>query len=189
MLRDLLKSETHVLHEALEANPRIRPILDRTISRPAYGALLERLVGYYRPLETALHRFQYPILDLGLQLHPRRKLPLLISDLAALGAARPESLPDARDLPHLDSADRAFGCLYVLEGATLGGRHLEHYLRDVLHLTPDSGAAFYHGYGDATQAMWTDFLRALERFDPGDPGEVVEGARQTFDTLDRWLKA
>jgi len=51
-------------------------------------------------------------------------------------------------LPQLASLGRAFGVLYVLEGSTLGGRHIALALEKRLGLTAGNGAMFFNAYGD-----------------------------------------
>lgn len=186
-LLDRLRESTSDLHERVErVVPLLRPELDRAI----YAGYLARLLGYYLPVEASIaaapgwsaHGF-----DVG----ARRKAHLIERDLRALGAgeARIAAAPRCRALPDLSSLDRAVGGLYVLEGATLGARVLCRAIR-ALGLDERTGAAFLHGYGAATGAMWSRFGEALAAYAPAaDAAAVISGARQTFTTLERWLGA
>lgn len=84
---------------------------------------------------------------------------MLARDLAALDVA-PVRMP-VPPTPRLECA-AALGALYVLEGASLGGRVIARHVADALALTPDTGLAFFCGYGDATGEMWRRFGAALE---------------------------
>ena len=76
----------------------------------------------------------------------------------------------------------------LIEGATLGGRIIGRHLQASLGLRADSGAAFFSGYGSATGPLWQAFGDLLRvRAASTDEAEIITGAVQTFDTLDRWL--
>ena len=83
----------------------------------------------------------------------------------------------------------ALGCLYVLEGSTLGGKIITAHLKRVLPLDESRGCSFFNSYGDDVGPMWSSFLgilsRHCERHDDADV--VVHSACQTFASLDRWL--
>lgn len=183
-----LRRETRAPHDRLEAGLGLPGAV---AGADDYRRLLAALYGLYRPLEHRLSALAgWP--EAGVDLDRRRKLPLLVADLAALGGARPDDLPRCRALPPLDSLPRAFGCLYVLEGATLGGQIVAPAL--VAALGPEAGGAtaFFAAYGDRTPAMWRDFRAALRRFAAADPGagdEVVRGAEETFRAFEDWLRA
>ena len=89
----------------------------------------------------------------------------------------------------LDSIQRVLGCLYVIEGATLGGQVITRHLEKNLGITPESGGAFFAGYGAETGARWKEFCALLtaaaERVSGED--EIVASANDTFATLGRWL--
>jgi len=91
----------------------------------------------------------------------RQKLPWLNRDLAFY-----ELTPELRST-YLDqtvtlkmplSVSQLFGTLYVVEGSTLGGQIISRLLNTHMGLTQDTGAAFFHGYGARTSAMWQSFL-------------------------------
>ncbi len=121
----------------------------------------------------------------------RRKTPRLASDLMALGAA-PDTLaalPHCRELPDVASSARLLGCLYVIEGATLGGQIITRHLQTHLGLTPVCGASFFHGYGEQTGSHWKAFGARVRDFvqRSGGAGEVIAAANQTFVTFEAWL--
>jgi len=81
--RDALRRATQDIHERLHGHIVFRRLLDRSITRAEYRALLARLYGFHRPLETALsaHADVRPDLEMG----RRRRAHLLVADLKALG--------------------------------------------------------------------------------------------------------
>jgi heme oxygenase len=52
------------------------------------------------------------------------------------------ALPQYHDLPDIEDWPRMLGCLYVLEGATLGGQIISRHLQRTLHIDAINGAAF-----------------------------------------------
>jgi heme oxygenase len=118
MIRELLREGTRDHHARAEAS---LPLMDEALSRDRYARALARLLGFYAPLDRRLDALDWEAI--GLDWTARRKAPLLADDLRRLGVPMAEiaRLPECDDLPTVDSAARALGCLYVLEGATLGG--------------------------------------------------------------------
>jgi heme oxygenase len=176
-----------------DAHPAIEThsvLLDPGLSRATYRTCLRRFFGYYAPLEARMLRSQ-AWRGAGLSYGDRHKTPQLSQDLAALGVT-PEELaqtPWCHGLPDLRSTARLFGCLYVIEGATLGGQIVTRHLQANLAVTPQSGGAFFSGYAEHTGSRWKAFgahLTTYARASQADD-EIVAGANATFETLDRWL--
>ncbi len=121
----------------------------------------------------------------------RRKLPLLTRDLLALGtpAADLSQLSRCMTLPPCSETAAVFGCLYVLEGASLGGRTLLPLVERNLGLTESTGAAFLASYGTEVDAMWRSFGMALEDWcsTAARSDLAAAAASSTFDALDGWL--
>ena len=156
----------------------------------AYRALLARFYGYYAPLEALLGaRGDWE--SVGLDFAPRRKVPALTRDLHALGLADDAlaALPRCPRLPTLATFPQALGCLYVLEGATLGGQLIARQIGRTLAIDATSGGAFFRAYGDAVGPMWRAFGAAISTYpaDPATAAAIVAAARATFNTLEHWL--
>lgn len=178
-----LREATRVDHHALETS---LGLTDPDVSTSKYVQTLERFYGYYAPLEDRLPDIPGVtdvIDDLGLRL----KVPLLQRDLHHWGCNE-QTLPHCYTLPRLHDALDALGCLYVLEGSTLGGRLLIRHFQSRLGISPHGGGAFFAGYGERTPAMWRAFGEALGALPlSGDQSErVVQNARATFHTLHSW---
>jgi heme oxygenase len=94
----------------------------------------------------------------------RARSELIESDLLALGLSRREiaELPRCTDLPRLSCTEDLAGCLYVLEGACLGGQVIARALRERLGVAKGSGASFFTGDAEGTSARWRLFLAWLE---------------------------
>jgi heme oxygenase (biliverdin-IX-beta and delta-forming) len=182
-----LKEATRPYHDRIEAGiDFLRP--DFTLQE--YARLLRRLYGYYGPVEACLAA--HPWEAVGLDFPRRRKLPRLETDLRALGDALADldRLPRCSRLPPLHTLSGAFGCLYVLEGATLGGQVITRHLRHGLAWEAPGGA-FFGSYGQEVGSMWQEFRQCLARHadDPVRQDRVVDAARKTFTTLEDWLRA
>ena len=186
-LSSRLRAQTAPLHWELEGLLGL-PSSIRT--RSDYLTWICRFLGLYDPLEriwSALPEWE----ALGLALPRRGHTECLIKDLAALGVdpygvrrAAPAQLPNLPTFAHM------LGGVYVLEGATLGGRVI---LRDVMaRVGPsiDGATHFFGGRGDAVTPMWQSFRVALDSFGgrrPQDQGAVVEGAERAFRAMLSWF--
>lgn len=78
----------------------------------------------------------------------------------------------------------------MIEGSTLGGQIICKHLSQCLNLTPDTGAAFFSGYGQRTGMQWKAFREFfnLTYLDFNQSQQsIIDSANQTFITLDTWL--
>ncbi|QDV32659.1 biliverdin-producing heme oxygenase [Tautonia plasticadhaerens] len=179
-----LRHETRSHHEAIE---RVVDVDRLGASRSAYVRLLRGFLGYYEPLEGRLAGLPWEAS--GLDFRERRKAGWLREDLRSLDPDGPPC-PTCPDLPEPVDLARGLGCLYVVEGATLGGRVVLRLIGDRLGIGPESGGRFYSGYRARTGAMWASFGRFAEAHVAAHPDRadaVVEAASETFDSLRRWL--
>ncbi len=180
-----LRSETRDLHSAIE---RQVDVMRPDLSQDQYRDLLQRFYGFYAALECRLA--SVPGLEAVCpDFASRKKVSLLERDLTALGMTLDaiHSLPHCGELPDLASAHQALGCLYVTEGATLGGAMISRHVAATLKFARDSGSAFFNSYGDQRGNMWkslTDFINALP---VAHETAVVVAARQTFVFFTTWL--
>lgn len=184
----LLRERTKHLHEQVE---RTVDLPARLCSPERYASLLARFYGFYDPLERRLADVGgYDAV--GLDLAARRKAHLLRDDLAALGFGQADidAAPRCPDLPAVADLGEALGCLYVLEGATLGGQIVRREAEKTIGVTPDRGCSFFASYGERVGAMWKEFCQALEGYAAATPGanaRIAAAAVGTFDALDRWV--
>jgi heme oxygenase len=188
-----LKAATRAEHDAIEA---VLDLMAPGFSLADYHRRLRRYHGFYAPIESLIcdaADWQH----WGLDITARAKTPWLTADLADLGCLAdhkelrtvPPTLCSA--LPPIESAASAFGCLYVLEGATLGGRMISRHIERELGLNATHGARFFHGYGEQTGTMWKEFRAALSAFadSPLREDAVVASAIATFAALRTWCAA
>lgn len=182
-----LKSETQEYHERLEKN---LPVMDENLTLSAYKVILEKFYGFYMPVELTLSTIQTRFRLIN-DFHVRLKFPLLLKDLEILSSIGfdPKQLPVCAELPEIPSWPQALGVMYVLEGSTLGGRIISKHIGNKLFLTPASGLAFFHGYGEQTGHMWKSFGELLIKHSNSPEIErmIIRAACETFVMLDNWL--
>jgi heme oxygenase len=168
-----LRRATAVDHERLE---RRLDIEARFASVASYRTLLERLHGFYAPLEDRLAPFVGDLAEL--EYEERRKARLLIVDLAAVGGGPVH--PSCGNLPEIESRADALATLYVLEGATLGGKTVQRVLTSALGVT----SSFFGAYGRETGARWRRFAALLET---ESAAPETAAAQRCFVAMERWL--
>ncbi len=184
MILAKLKESTRDQHNALET---VVDVLNKSFTSPDYRELLTKFYRFYSAIEP-----QLPVsllADAGFEVEPRLKTPLLERDLETLGVlAEVRALPAWTDIPSTANAAQAFGSIYVMEGATLGGQVITRHLKEHLGLTPDNGGAFFNSYGPMVGPMWKEFGRIVTEYsekNSGDDDTIVENARETFDCFRR----
>jgi heme oxygenase len=182
-----LRRETAHEHETLESRLHL---LEPELSLHRYRLVLQSFHGFYGPVEDELSRLVATMPALGFPLRPRAQL--LECDLQALGLSRYDiaALPRCAHLPRLLQTEHLAGCLYVLEGACLGGQILAKSLRGRLPLTNDRGLSFFVGDGRNTGERWKRMLAWLEDLVRGGSSadDIVATARETFLSLGSWLE-
>jgi heme oxygenase len=186
-VRQHLKRATADLHRRLETDLLL---LDPDLSLDRYRRILGYFFGFYAPIEGGVARVASAVPGLGLPL--RARTGLIESDLLSLGWSCREvaELPRCTELPPLSRPEELAGCLYVLEGACLGGRVIAPALRERLGVAADSGASFFIGAAERTPARWRVFLAWLEGLvQAGAPtAAIVASARATFLAFACWVE-
>ncbi len=181
-----LRKETQELHKAIES---ALPVMRPGFQLPEYRRLMARFYGFYLPIEKQL--CCVPHLEAALpDWRQRRKTEWLLRDLYALGFTghEIENLPSCAHALALASLPEALGCLYVLEGSTLGGQIISRHLQATLGLGPGNGGAFFCGYGRQVGPMWKAFQAALPLAVPlEEEHRAINSAKQTFHWMNEWL--
>lgn len=186
MLLNELKERTSTQHQQTESAFDLRGACSSSAN---YVALLRTMLSLYRPLEQRLDGIDWEAA--GVNWPIRRKVALLEKDLAALGDAEPVDAEAAVATIPLDTTANALGCLYVLEGSTLGAQFIIKHIERTLALTPETGAAFFTGYGPATKAVWGAFCGAADHYAGKDVSRIdaaCESAAATFRVFEQALR-
>ncbi|HXH29342.1 MAG TPA: biliverdin-producing heme oxygenase [Bacteriovoracaceae bacterium] len=188
MLSLRLREETRNEHSQLESKIDLRTFA-RDEAR--FVALLKAFYGYYLVIEKDLMRFQQDFTDAGCVISDRLKSELIRRDLETFGVGPAEMSKIAlcESTPPMEKFSDAMGCLYVLEGSTLGGQVILKELTKANIVTDQRVSQFYAGYRERTMPMWMSFKSALDKLDEGLSEQVLSSARRTFKTLDQWLQA
>jgi heme oxygenase len=189
-----LRAETRELHEALESLPFARALEKRSLPLRSYVEFLRGMLTVHGTLERSLSRVSHE--TVGHVWEERlRKVPLLEKDLSYLEprVEEPGEISGSRDAA-LGLAERIrllekeapvslLGCLYVLEGATLGGVELRARVAETFHLEGPEGLAYLTSYGspETVEESWRAFSVAMdEAVARRDEEGVLEGARETY---------
>lgn len=182
-----LRLQTRAAHERIECAVDVER---RLKSRAGYEALLTYFHGFFAPFEDVLAG-ACDWRTLGVDYEARRKAGSLQGDLLALGLsdARIEALPRCSRLPRPDGPAQALGCLYVLEGSTLGGQIVGRLLREALPEESRIAGRFFEGYGPENGRMWRAFGAAVESFAGryGGQAAMAAAANETFTCLSDWF--
>jgi heme oxygenase (biliverdin-IX-beta and delta-forming) len=192
-----LRQETRQEHDAIE---QALDLTGPALTLDHYRHQLERFYGFYAPLE-AIVRSRWASLAGPSAVGPAlahtsclsvrlNKAPFLQQDLRYLGVHAAD-LPLCPALPPLHTEAAVAGCLYVLEGATLGGRVISQHIAATLGITPLTGGRFFHGYGEDTGKLWQAMRHWLASLssDTSTNNAVVASATATFASLRRWCEA
>ena len=186
-LLSVLRRETTALHDHVEA---VTDLPGAVRSRRDYLALLQRFAAVHGPLEQQLAtvRWDRRWARIGIDLAEHRRMHLIERDL---GELEPSWLPTgslSAAGPHLHTFAQALGCLYVLEGSSLGGRVLA---RQITLAVGEVPVAFLSSDGRGHPGPWRTVCEGLRRFgssDEVDAGDVVAGARKTFHLFARSMQ-
>ena len=185
LILDKLKQSTCIHHDRASNNI---DILRVHLSIGEYRDILGKLWGFYKPLEALIaNGIEWPLSMLKFE--RRKKIPLLEHDLYVLGGA-PSSLPICAKLPELADFSQVLGCLYVLEGATLGGQVISRHIKKRLGLDQTTGCSYFCSYGAETANMWNTFCHILTTHASSSEieNQILQAAHSTFVTFNAWLE-
>jgi heme oxygenase len=179
-----LRRETRAVHERLEATI---PLLSPLATESTYTTYLAALLGFHRPIERQLNRIT-ALHQLPLDLSHRWKSAHLAFDLHRLMTTDElAALPACRALPAVAAVPHALGCLYVLEGATLGGRVIFRHLAERFPALIASSSSYLQIYGTSTGPRWQQFCGVLASRPDEEHDSIVDTAARTFEAFADWV--
>ena len=158
--RMVMREATRDAHERLHGIPALHRLAAGTITREDYVALLRRFLAFHETAERCLAEGP-SLCALGIVLEDRNRSRQIRADLEALGDETPAA-QGAMTLRVPPSIPAALGYLYVIEGATLGGRILARALDPLLGAGEGPGRSFLLGYGTLHAAMWRAVCDAID---------------------------
>jgi heme oxygenase (biliverdin-IX-beta and delta-forming) len=181
-----LRTATAADHERVES---ALGLMDPGLDRARLVRAMTALHGFWSVAERDLDRWaeRDSAAAADVDWAARRRAHRYAADLAALGAPPADRSPE---LPPVDGTDAALGRMYVLEGATLGGRFIDRHLTGLPSMAGVRLRAF-SPYGERTGEMWHAFRRAARArvAAGGDAGRIVSAAGTTFAVLAEWCTA
>lgn len=176
-----LKEETRDIHVRMQKKLGVKQLCSELACYREHIARLEAFHGVAEVEWT-------PLLEETLSdFSARQKTALLASDLGAVGGAQIEI--DGAAVPIPTDPASALGAFYVLEGPTLGGRHLLPIVVAKLRLNPRRGASYFASYGAEVDVMWKRFSETVETHcaTPRAQKTAVQAAQATFLAMEAWL--
>jgi heme oxygenase len=183
-----LKLSTAEQHKGVE---QLMPFFRERFTQQQYARTLELFLGFFEPIEQRLRSVLEETLS-ETDLSRRQRSHFLRADLLALGISVDEiaKLPRCRDLPELSNRYHGLGCMYVLEGSTLGGQVIGRELVRRFGIGETSGASFFLSHGPLVGEMWKDFcVTVRSQVDSVDGREsALRAANDTFCSLGNWMR-
>lgn len=178
-LQQTLADATRPLHQRIEDNPLMRALKHAEPLESPYRWLLSKLYLFAEGAERKIVAL-IPETE-GFDTHKRCRTEMLRDDLLRLGITPESGNPFLFDT--IDTAGKAIGLLYVLEGSRQGGQFLSSLL---LKSNPHLPMRYLLGYGEMTGDEWEHFRMLLERY-AKEPiqNEIVSGALGAFEILER----
>ena len=191
-----LREETKGAHDRLEAVALSDKIMDGSLQVDEYKKLIRVHYLVHKELESLLEEkgVQEHFPELGYE--ERKKMPLLEKDVEELSIAREKlEVPAAGQLPRIEESQEGtpygiLGCMYVMEGATLGGNVIVKSLRKNEHLSGLEDFHYFGCYGTETGKKWKSFLEVLKEKGQGPEAQqqIVDAARSTYELFEENFK-
>lgn len=176
-----LRRDTASLHRDLDHSPMMRSLLRPELTAETYVRCLQHLYTAYAAIEHAIDPFFASVP--GLRWPERRKTPALLRDLSVFGVAEPALRSQSFSV---NCPAEAWGALYVIEGATLGGQIISRMLARHAWFDDLRGREHFAGYHADCNAMWTEFRVQLLAAQDGCPvfaKVAIAGAQTAFVTV------
>lgn len=171
-----LKTETKAAHTRVEKASLLRSIFAKEFDSEAYRQLLIRWLGFYTTWDDILSDFSFQ------DYHYQPRTNALQADLRSVGVdlARIEPEQPSSWGP-ADSLEK-LGCVYVIEGSSLGARIICKRLNSVLGRAGLEGTTFYQ----MQPYCWDQFRTWLDAEGDQRPDQhetVAAAARKIFDEI------
>lgn len=191
---DELRAAVQPHHERMQALPYFAALEAGAASLQAYISHLRAMAIIQGALEQACHRATDPAVVAVWRMN-MGKHALLEADLRFFAPRQVDLMPEvaghAMDVAELihrlsDTQPLALlGFVYVLEGASLGARHVSPQVARCFNLHTGDGLAYLNAYGEETRARWAAFGQRMNDAVRGEAGmATVRAAAVTcFENL------
>jgi len=180
MIQQLLKADTRACHEELEGLMYTKEIMEGNLSLIQYGQLIVTNYRVTAAYEQAIVNALDPLISSRIDLARRRKVDALLVDLLE-AAIDVRTLTVPPEIPVEWNDQFILGCLYVLEGATLGGSFIYKKLKNnpELAMLP-LNFNYYQIYRQSLIPNWNQFVLVLNEQPLPGYQEVLAGAKFMF---------
>lgn len=169
-INTILKTNTAELHKKLEQIGFVDKIFNKSLTLEEYKKLILANYIFHLPLEENLKKISE-----NTNWNIQWKIPFLEKDRVALGNF---AIPEIENTFIPKDLYEALGCLYVLEGATLGGRVIKRQLE-----TLPVQMHYYGCYGEDNTTHWKNFMQLLSTHVDTESKAAIalSAAKQTFE--------
>lgn len=191
----LLKTGTQGLHREVEGTLS-KILFHRDLTAQVYLQVLKAMQAAYVSMERTLLSFS----ESKAAYKNRSKQAFINNDIAYMEQVLLELEHDiptrssnkdnlsqkVKSSVDLQSTAQAMGMMYVLEGATLGGEHIQARLTRHDWLDTQHGVAFFNSYQEQRMARWGEFLTVLQQYYERNPDvcdEIMQGAELAFECI------
>ncbi|TGE83032.1 hypothetical protein C7Y70_11585 [Pseudoalteromonas sp. KS88] len=187
-IHTFLKNRTNSLHSQVEK--QLGAILfDKDMTQQTYLNILIAMRNSYSIMEQAISSFKAT----QQLLVGRSKLDWLDKDIAYLQVSRPTLPANSNkciDLNKICNVSQAFGMMYVMEGATMGGGHIFRALKKHNWINELEGIRFFYSYGDLRGEKWAQYIHALKQYhdhNTNSDDDILLGANAAFSIISQSL--
>lgn len=187
-IHTFIKNSTDFLHSRVEK--QLGAVLfDKNMTQQSYLKILIAMRSSYSIMEGAISTFSAT----KKLLVGRSKLSWLNQDIAYLQSS--QHAPSVNfykhdDLKNICNVSHAFGMMYVMEGATMGGGHIFKALKKHNWINELEGIRFFYSYGDLRGEKWAQYIQALKQYhnhNPNSADDILLGANTAFSVISQSL--
>ncbi len=188
MILNKIREKTFVYHD--DFTGWANKILTGTADNEHYKDVLKTFYGFYYPFEQKLESLS-EWKEYDFDLVKRRKSQMIVEDMKNLGISDDEikEIKMCENLPQMNNIAQALGCMYVVEGATLGGQIVANKINEVLGISVDKGASFFGSYKENLRPMWKEFSDFINKYsdDTNITDPIVDASDETYHRFNEWL--
>ena len=190
-LRAILRDQTDALHTKLHAQFSFASLLDGSLRKSDYQALIRRLYGFYAPLDDAIVLALATDEGSAPPFRYEKRSRFFAQDVFDLerGPGKTSNLPTCSEIAGVVTPKTVGGVLYVVEGATMGGALINKAAERLLTKDSTIGRRYWAWCSVEGRNRWRMTLQYLDQLQSTSStlDDLVSGASDTFRILDDWL--